>query len=359
MPEEPKGWPIATAPPLGLSFSSGTSKPSSWPGQLAQHAERLGGEGLVHLPHVDLPGREAGARERLGDRVRRRDAHDLRVERVRGRGHHARQRLDAQSLARGLAAASTTALAPSFSGEELPAVICVVPGCGGSAASFSALVSSRIDLVVLERARGLPARRRGSRPGGSPAARRPDVARRRGVLLRAQREGVDLLARQLVAVGDVLRRPDHLDVGVPRRAALGFGGPPAPAHIVSSMNTGPRGLNGASPFINAQPERDIDSTPAADADLQLLAADRVRDVDRAGQRRRAEAVDGRGRHRVRKARRERAPARDVAHPLVGHVHAARGDVLDLAQRDADALAGPARIVCPSRSSVRRCDSDPP
>src|SRR2546421_11854495 len=29
------------------------------------------------------------------------------------------------------------------------------------------------------------------------------------------------------------------------------------------MNTGPRGMNGASPFINAQPDRDIDSTPAA------------------------------------------------------------------------------------------------
>ncbi len=41
--------------------------------------------------------------------------------------------------------ASTTALAPSFSGEELPAVIWVVPGCGGSAARPSAVVSPRID----------------------------------------------------------------------------------------------------------------------------------------------------------------------------------------------------------------------
>src|SRR5439155_11601744 len=43
----------------------------------------------------------------------------------------------------------------------------------------------------------------------------------------------------------------------------GFGGPPAPAHIVSSIRTGPRGMNGASPLISAQPERDIDSTPPA------------------------------------------------------------------------------------------------
>src|SRR3954452_16941699 len=48
-----------------------------------------------------------------------------------------------------------------------------------------------------------------------------------------------------------------------RARRLGFGGPPAPAHIVSSMKIGPRGMNGASPFMNAQPERDIDSAPPA------------------------------------------------------------------------------------------------
>src|SRR5438105_13378496 len=48
-----------------------------------------------------------------------------------------------------------------------------------------------------------------------------------------------------------------------RASSVGFGGPPAPAHIVSSIKTGPRGMNGASPFISAQPERDIDSAPPA------------------------------------------------------------------------------------------------
>src|SRR5260221_14535315 len=48
-----------------------------------------------------------------------------------------------------------------------------------------------------------------------------------------------------------------------RASSAGLGGPPAPAHIVSSMKTGPRGMNGASPFIRAHPDRDIDSTPAA------------------------------------------------------------------------------------------------
>src|ERR1700722_11329139 len=48
-----------------------------------------------------------------------------------------------------------------------------------------------------------------------------------------------------------------------RASRFGLGGPPAPAHIVSSKNCGPRGMNAASPFMYAQPERDIDSTPPA------------------------------------------------------------------------------------------------
>src|ERR1700757_2521221 len=46
-------------------------------------------------------------------------------------------------------------------------------------------------------------------------------------------------------------------------SSFGLGGPPAPDHIVSSMKIGPRGLKAASPFMNAQPERDVDSTPPA------------------------------------------------------------------------------------------------
>src|SRR6202022_637406 len=48
-----------------------------------------------------------------------------------------------------------------------------------------------------------------------------------------------------------------------RASSVGLGGPPAPAHMVSSRMTGPRGPNGASPFMYAHPERDIDSTPQA------------------------------------------------------------------------------------------------
>src|SRR5215217_3896302 len=62
------------------------------------------------------------------------------------------------------------------------------------------------------------------------------------------------------------------------------------------------------------------------------------DADRRRQRGRAEAVDGVGRHVVGKAGSERRPARDVAHPLVRHVDAARGDLFDLLGAQARALA---------------------
>jgi hypothetical protein len=44
---------------------------------------------------------------------------------------------------------------------------------------------------------------------------------------------------------------------------------------VSSMNCGPRGANGASAFMNAHPECDIDSTAAANPMLIAPTAQQV------------------------------------------------------------------------------------
>src|SRR2546421_12955195 len=70
---------------------------------------------------------------------------------------------------------------------------------------------------------------------------------------------------------------------------FGFGGPPAPAHIVSSRRTGPRGMNGASPFMYAHPERDIDSTPAArptdSSSLRIACAIEIAPVSEDAQKR--------------------------------------------------------------------------
>ena len=57
-PVAPSGWPIAMAPPLTLSFSSGMLM-SFW------NFSTTDGEGLVHLEQVDVVDRQAGPVERL------------------------------------------------------------------------------------------------------------------------------------------------------------------------------------------------------------------------------------------------------------------------------------------------------
>src|SRR4051812_21503353 len=91
------------------------------------------------------------------------------------------------------ALASRTPLAPSESGLELPAVMFSVPGCAGSAASRSSVVSSRMDsscsnVPRLALARG---RRLDREDLLREAAAVPSHS---GVAVRAQRERVDLLA---------------------------------------------------------------------------------------------------------------------------------------------------------------------
>ena len=211
---------MATAPPLGLRCSSGTSNPSSWTGQLSEHSERLGGEGLMDLPDVDVGRGQAGSLEGLGDGEGGRDPHELGVEGVGGRRHHPGQRFDSQRLAPPRPLARTTALAPSLRGEELPAVIWVVFGCGRKGGQLLGGGVSPDDLVVLEGPAGALAGARDlyGMDLGRQAAR---ISSRGGMLVGAQGEGVDLLSGQLVAVGHVLGRLDHLDVGIAGEQARG------------------------------------------------------------------------------------------------------------------------------------------
>ena len=134
----------------------------------------------------------------------RRDAHDLRIERMGRRGHDARQRLRAQ-LVRRLGAREHNRAGAVVERRGVARRHLGRVRLGARAASFSAVGVVADALVVLERARRLLAPRRDLNRMdlvGEPAR----VARRSGVLVRAEREGVDLLARQLVFVGDVLGR---------------------------------------------------------------------------------------------------------------------------------------------------------
>ena len=57
-PVAPTGWPSAIAPPFGLTLLAVEV-------EVLDHGERLGGERLVELDHVDVVERAAGALERL------------------------------------------------------------------------------------------------------------------------------------------------------------------------------------------------------------------------------------------------------------------------------------------------------
>jgi len=128
--------------------------------------------------------------------------------------------------------------------------------------------------------RGCSRRARRSAPGSLRVGRDLDRAdllgqaarsRRRGgrVLVRAQREGVDLLPRQLVS-GRRRSAPCASCRHRRRRASrAGFRrARPPPAHMVSSMSTGSAGAMKRARRPSSAPSQsaDIDSTPGGEAD---------------------------------------------------------------------------------------------
>ena len=72
------------APPFGFTCARIVGQ-----AKVAQHGERLGGEGLVELDHVHLVEREAGALQHLARGRHRADAHDARLDAGGGHGDDA------------------------------------------------------------------------------------------------------------------------------------------------------------------------------------------------------------------------------------------------------------------------------
>ena len=83
----PSGWPSAMAPPLALTCGGVVGD-----AELAQHGERLAGEGLVEFDHVEIAGRQAEPGAELLRRRRRADAHDARRHAGRGAAEDAGDR---------------------------------------------------------------------------------------------------------------------------------------------------------------------------------------------------------------------------------------------------------------------------
>ena len=131
-----------------------------------------------------------------------------------------------------------------------------------------------------------------------------------------------------------------------------------PAHIVSSRKTGPRGENGASPFMKAQPDRDIDSTPQAIPTFKspamiawLMWAVALTD-------------EPQNRLIVAAATLSGKPAASAAHRATSP-NPSWATLTQPAMMSSICSSGTPtrsqapRMVVPSRSSTRRCDSDPP
>src|SRR3954452_21849760 len=143
-----------------------------------------------------------------------------------------------------------------------------------------------------------------------------------------------------------------------RASSTGFGGPPAPAHIVSSMNTGPRGMNGASPFMYAEPERDIDSTPPASptesSPLRIACAVEIA-ADREEAQKRFTVIAG-----TESGKPAASPHDQPTSPIPSCATLTQEAVMSSNQSSSTPTRSQAAtIVWPRRSSRRMCDSDPP
>ena len=124
------------------------------------------------------------------------------------------------------------------------------------------------------------------------------------------------------------------------------------------MKIGPRGMNGASPFMNAQPDRDIDSTPPArptpSSSLRIAWAIEIAQVsDEAQKRLTVAAGTESGKPAASAAQRAMSPMPSWA----GFTQPAA--MSSMRSRGTPTRSQAATIVWPSRSSVRMCDSAPP
>ena len=232
-------------------------------------------------------GAQARPLDRQRNRPRRGESHHERIERVDRRwtppAPAVRRRARRPSRRR----PATTALAPSESGVELAAVICVVPGCDRQRGQCLGGGVVADELVVLgHRARASSWWRRSARAGSLwPTGRESRAAL--GVLLGAQcrrrrsPRGSASSGRRRSA------RSRSCRCRRCGRASFGLGGPPAPAHMVSSrMHRVPSVRTGRHLSCSAQPERDIDSAPQAMPDAKVAGLDRVRRAPTSGAERR-------------------------------------------------------------------------
>ena len=208
--------------------------------------------------------------------------------------------------------AITSAAAPSLSPLELPAV--TVPPSRNGRLQRRELVGARVRPRVLV-ADELADRHelvREVRLGPPP--------------LRAKRERVLILARDLPALGHVLARLAHRLEREARRESR-IREAPAERRVVHRAIAARKGCVGLRGHERRAAHR-LD--PARDEEVAVAGRDRVAGADDRGEAGRAEPVDRHACHRLRQPGEQRRHPRDVAVVLAGLVRAAEVDVLDLA-----------------------------
>jgi hypothetical protein len=147
------------------------------------------------------------------------------------------------------------------------------------------LLGSRVGpdtLVVLERPCG-QLLRSGNLDRMDLQSKPPRVARGRSPMVRKQRERVDLLAGQSVAVRHVLCRLDHLDVNVPgQQHRVGRSPGPGPHGVEEEYRTAWAEGGVAFHLGPARARHRLDA--CCQSDLELATADGMGNVDGTGQR---------------------------------------------------------------------------
>ena len=314
-------------------------------GPVGQAGQRLRGERLVELDHVDVAPAQAGALQRLVGGLDGGDAEDVWVDGVHGARDDPRQRLAPEALGRGRVADQRRAGAVVERGGVAGGDRAVLAEGGPQLGELlhrrvgpDALVARQLDVgqrdhvVVVEA--GLP--------GGVRA------------LVALDGERVLLLARDLVAVGEDLGRLAQGD-----RPLLGHvrvDHPPPERRGVQRLVAGGEALGRLEQHPRCAAHR---LHPADHGQRGVAGLDRAAGLDRRLQAAAAQAVDGHARHGGGQAGQQDGHARDVAVLLAGAVGVAEEDVVD--QVGVDVGSGRprgGRRARPGRRGARR-DSAPP
>ena len=287
------GWPSAIAPPFGLTFSAVEA-------EVLDHGERLGGERLVQLDHVDVVERLAGPLERLAHGRHGADAHDLRVHAAVRVGEDPAAHGRAERSAASAPTSARRAAPASFMPDALPAVTVPSGLKTGLQLAHRLDVGVRAHVLVLGRTRTCPSSTFIS-TGTISSSKRPSSCARAARRCDSTENSSCSLAGDRVRLGEVLRGDAHVDVvervGERRRRP---GRPSSSSPMRAPQRASRHPVRAAAHRLGA----------AGDRDLGLAGLDRLRgghDRLHAGA---AEAVDGEGRRLLRDPRlhrRRRAP----------------------------------------------------